>query len=251
MSGRMRCPIAWKEWREQRWRLAFSTVMLTGAIGSLAAAQIMTVDEGEIIFTAAAAIVLPLYSAMGSLAPERRDGTFEFYATKPAGPARVFFAKWFFGWLNVVVPVVAAGVATLYITGGSLSPRLSTASTIFGLMVVLAFGTIFYNLTCCLGSMRRGETFVGLCGLLVLGVMALYPFTLTYIMHDMLHISTREMSHSSMAAALFCIDPIFIFDVHWDEIMMSSFYPVVIMQSMMFALAMYIGYRKWRRQWRP
>jgi ABC-type transport system involved in multi-copper enzyme maturation permease subunit len=246
----MRMPIIWKEWHEQRWRLAFGTVMLTGLIGSLAAAQIMTIDEVEIIFAAAAAIVLPLYSAMGVFAPERSNRTLEFYAAKPASPGRVFLAKWFFGWLNVVVPVIATAIFALIVTG-PVATKLSDPSRLLSLVTVLFFGTVFYSMTCCLGPFRRGEAIAGLCGLLILGLMIIYPFALSYFIHDILHLSVSHPGYPSVFTAFFSVSPVLLLDIRFDQPRISEAYIAWVVQFFILAGTVCIGNYRWRRGWRP
>jgi hypothetical protein len=243
-------PIAWKEWHEQRWRLAFGTVMLTGLIGSLAAARVITESEIMVIFWGAATVVLPLYSAMGVFAPEHTAGTFTFYAAKPARPFRVFITKWFFGWLNVVVPVVVTVVFTLLVAGGSL-PRLANPDldNLFSLLVALCFGTVFYTMTSCLAPSRRGEAFVGLCGLLILGLMAMYPFALAVFLQNKTHLSLSHYVHPVVAQVLFSIDPVAIFDPRISEQPRELAWITYVVQAVIFPVIPWVGYLKWRRHW--
>jgi hypothetical protein len=158
----MKMPVIWKEWRQQRWRMAFSTVMLVGIIGSTAAAHIVSASEVFVVLCLAGALLLPLYSAMGTFAPEQTARTFEFYATKTASPLRVFAAKWFFGWLNTVVPVIAALCFAILVAGSSVSPLLGPdAEHLPFFLACLALGTILYTMTCCLARFRSSEAEAG------------------------------------------------------------------------------------------
>jgi hypothetical protein len=243
----MRMPIIWKEWHEQRWRLAFGTVMLVGLIGSLAAAHIMSDAEVFAIIGVASAFVLPLYSAMGVFAPERSAGTLTFYASKPAKPLAVFMAKWFFGWLNVVVPVIAAMAFTSLVSGDSL-PFL-TGRPVFA---SLCFGTILYTMTCCFAPSKSSEAFVGLTGLLILLIMTAYLLAFCYLLYDKWHIpigkyslleqmffSLCPLSFSASFSSSFCSGPLH----------QRFRYILCLEQGIIFLLTLWFGYRKWRRHW--
>jgi ABC-type transport system involved in multi-copper enzyme maturation permease subunit len=244
----MIAPIAWKEWHEQRWRLTFGTVMLVGLIGSLATAHIISAAEVFAILWCASAVVLPLYSAMGVFAPEQTAGTFTFYASKPAKPLAVFMTKWFFGWLNVVVPVIAAFSFAMYFAGDAI-PRLTApdAENLRVMLICLCFGTILYTMTCCFASFRSSEAFVGLTGLLVLLFMTVYPMALSYILHDRLHMSTHE--HPILQQILFCLSPLFLFDGAHSLLHQQIAYITYAEQGVIFLLTLSFGYWKWRRHW--
>ena len=246
----MRFPIIWKEWHEQKWRLAFGTAMLVGAIGSLSAAHIVSEREVFILLCGAAAFVLPFFSAMGAFAPEHSGGTFSFYASRPARPFRVFFAKWFFGLLNVVVPVVAAFIFAFAVSRWSVVDLyLGSFGNLIMLITSLCFGMIFYNMTCCLAPMRSREAFVGLIGLLVLVMMALYPLAMTYWLENKLRWNLARPQHPVVQQIIMSVSPLFLFDQPHSLFYRRLMYLLWFEQSVIFILVFCFGYWKWRRKW--
>ncbi|HSV26630.1 MAG TPA: hypothetical protein VLH60_01950 [Sedimentisphaerales bacterium] len=238
----MRCPILWKEWRQQRWLLVFSTVMLIGAIGSLAAAHIISEREVAVILYGAAAFALPLFSAMGAFAPEHTGGTFTFYASRPAGPFRVFFAKWFFGLMNTVLPVLAAFVFTLVVARQPVTELLGP--TVFeDLFLFIFFGMIFYNMTCCFAPSKSRAEFVGLIGLLVLLMMFLYPLAMTYWIENEQIWDFAKPQHPVVEQIIMSVSPmIWLFD-------QPSGLLYRFQQCVIFIIVFCFGYWKWRRMW--
>ena len=146
--------IFWKEWREQRWKLFFGTAMLLLFTGSMVAAGMVSNKEALIAVWILGGLVLSLYSAMGVFGPERADATDLFYISKPVAAWKVFWCKWFFGWLNFALPMMLCSVLA-----GGLFERLP--GIIRGTLGVLLFATIFYSLTCCCAPRRAGPAGVG------------------------------------------------------------------------------------------
>jgi ABC-type transport system involved in multi-copper enzyme maturation permease subunit len=246
----MRFPILWKEWHEQRWRLAFGTAMLIGAIGSLSAAHIMSEREVLVILCGATAFVLPLFGAMGAFAPEHTEGTFNFYASRPARPFRVFMAKWFFGLMNVIAPVTAAFFFALLVSGRPLADMVFTNfDNLRGLLVSLYFGIIFYNMTCCFAPSKSREAFVGLIGLLVLLLMALYPMAQSYWLGDRLGWNLGKPEHPVIQTIILSVSPLLLFDPPHSALHRRLAYILYVEQGSIFFLVLWFGYWKWRRKW--
>jgi hypothetical protein len=251
-------PIIWKEWRQQRWKLAFGTVMLVGLIGTLATAHVMNDAEIFAILGVASALVLPLYSAMGVFAPEHTGGTFTFYASKPAKPLAVFMTKWFFGWLNVVVPVTAAFVFTLLVSGNSLPGFLACLVNILEnptpISFSLCFGTILYTMTCCFAPSKSSEAFVGLTGLLILLIMMAYLLAVSYLFDNIRHIYFQQQP-TLLQQMLFALSPLSFFASFFAPFfgggpLHQRFRCILhLEQGIIFLLTLWFGYRKWRRHW--
>ena len=157
-------PLIWKEWHEQRWKLAFGTVMLVFFTGSLIAARLTTNSESIYVVLFFGGIILSLYSAMGVFAPERTGGTTTFLASKPIAAWKVFACKWFFGWLNFVVPMLVSVLCFQFVAFEW--PADSSLARVMFASICLA--TMFYSMTCCFAPRKSSEAFVGFIGLIIL-----------------------------------------------------------------------------------
>lgn len=162
-------PLIWKEFHEQRWKMAFGTTMLLFFTGSLFAARTTTDQEVVLVISFFGGMLLSLYSAMGVFAPERTERTAIFLASKPVAAWKVFICKWFFGWLNFVVPmsVCYLGLAMMIFTrpqNSYFDMRLLTEVTLEG----ICMATAFYSMTCCFAPRKSSEAFVGFVGLVII-----------------------------------------------------------------------------------
>ena len=81
-----------KEWHEQRWRLFLGTVVLAGLLGGLLWAQIMPPQESALLIYWPTGMVLVIFLAMGSVAAERADRTWEFLLAQPVTRGDVLLA---------------------------------------------------------------------------------------------------------------------------------------------------------------
>ena len=236
-------PLIWKEWREQRWKLAFGTVMLAFFTGSLLAARLTTNREIIVVVWVLGGLVLSLYSAMGVFAPEITNGTRTFLLSKPLKSWEIFLGKWFFGWLNFAVPMLICSAALAAIVLLHPEGRLFELKYIArGTFAGICLGTMFYSMTCCFAPRRSGEALVGFTGLIVLFV---------FIIHLMIENITIYTSYTtgfpfSDQLRLF-VNPIlwvnFIKPIHSN--MHQSL--LVAEQTILFIVTILIGLRKWRR----
>lgn len=234
-------PILWKEWREQRWKLAFGTVMLIFFTGSFFAARVSSNREVTIVIWVFGGLLLGLYSAMGVFAPERTHRTVTFLAAKPVVPWKVFFVKWLVGWLNMAVPMAACTVLALVVEHGNYPARRLAA----GLAGGLGLATAFYTLTCCLSPRRAGEAMVGVCGLLVFLVALIHMFIAEPAYFR--QVSQPGFDPSLALQVFVFINPIFwlVLIDHMPGMMSWGIFGVT--QGAVFGLTMAIGYRNWRR----
>lgn len=101
----------WKEWREQRWRLALSALVLTVLSASLVRAQLVTAAEAEVIVFGPLGLVLSIFMAMGPVPPEKSDGTWPFLCAQPVRQGELIAVKWATGALGLVAALLLAGGA--------------------------------------------------------------------------------------------------------------------------------------------
>lgn len=103
--------LLWKEWREQRWRGVLSVLVLTTLSASLVRAQLVSLPEAVLLLFGPVGLLLAIFLAMGSVATERQDGTWDFLRAQPAGPASILRTKWLVGAVQLAVAFLIAGLA--------------------------------------------------------------------------------------------------------------------------------------------
>ena len=86
-----------KEWQEQRWRFFLGTTVLSGLLAGLLRAQIIPNAEAVLLIYGPVGLVMVIFLAMGSVASERADRTWEFLTVQPVSRARLLRAKWGMG----------------------------------------------------------------------------------------------------------------------------------------------------------
>jgi hypothetical protein len=196
----------------------------------------MTAREAVLGVWVIGGFILSLYSAMGVFAPERTDGTLTFLASKPLAPSRVFLCKWFFGWLNVSVPMAACGLLALLVE--SRSDLLK--AMLVGLVGVW-MATVFYSMTCCLAPRRAGEAQVGFVGL-----MAATAYLLHVLLFELVWGSPGNICHPLTTEIFASLNPLYMLELSGRY--GSYKWPVVVpMQLTVFVVVMWVGYRKWQR----
>jgi hypothetical protein len=110
--------LLWKEWHEQRWKLAFGALILAAfALVGLRARVIAddTMLEGVCFL---AVLLLPVLSSTGLVPAERDEGTLETLLAMPVKPIEIFTVKTVIGALLCAVPLILAGAVSLAIAGG-------------------------------------------------------------------------------------------------------------------------------------
>ena len=237
-------PLIWKEWREQRWKMAFGMVMLAFFTGSLLAARLTTDREIIIIVWVLGSLILSLYSAMGVFAPETTNRTKTFLSSKPLQSWEIFFGKWFFGWLNFAVPMLICSLALAVMVLLHPEGRLFEIKYIArGTFAGISLGTLFYSMTCCFAPRKAGEAVVGFTGCIVFFI---------FILHVMItEITTIRQSWTtgfSIPQQLFLfINPLF-----WVNFMRPIHAEIhqsllIAEQTILFVITILIGLRKWQR----
>jgi len=242
----MRYPILWKEWHEQRWKMAFGTVMLAFFTSSFIVARVVSFDEVLILSWVIGANILWLYSAMSAFAPERSNGTLAFLVSKPARPLRVFLTKWFFGWLNFAVPLIATAIS-LAVSCLAVNVPVNISNIAQAMISAICFGTVLYTLTCCLAPAKSGEAFVGLTGILILLTITLYTMV-GYRVVNYLE-GPIYQQHPVLAEAIFGTCPFYLFGMKQNMLLRP--WPknlVYFEQAALVVLALWFGYRRWRKR---
>ena len=235
--------LLWKEWREQRWKLIFGTVMLVFFTGTLVVTQLSTAHEVIIVVWLIGGLVLAMYSAMGAFAPETANGTQVFLMTRPIQPWKIFFGKWAMGWLNFAVPMLVCSLALALMALTRSDGRIFELKYIArGTFAGIGFGTMLYTMTCCLAPRKSGEATVGFTGLILCLAFTIWLIIVISIT------GVDKGKQLSLPVELF----LYLTPLTWPNFMtqMTSgmhLWLIVIEQFVLFVLTILYGYRRWRR----
>lgn len=167
----------WKEWREQRWRLAFGSVLLA-AFAAIGLRSRMIPDEG--VFAIAILIGcfgLPLLTAMAVTGSERAEGSLDHLLALPVPAWKTLLVKLAVAALNCVGPLAAAlAVSLVYARGREFSLSL----TVWGFAAGMWMAVNLLVWTAALGVGQPNEARVGVAGLVVLALWSFYMFILEF-----------------------------------------------------------------------
>lgn len=103
--------VLWKEWREHRWRGVLGALVMATLSASLVRAQIVTTAEAVVILFGPLGLLMAIFLAMGSVATEREDGTWDFLAARPIRRGDLLRAKWLLGAIQLLAMLLLAGIA--------------------------------------------------------------------------------------------------------------------------------------------
>jgi ABC-type transport system involved in multi-copper enzyme maturation permease subunit len=119
--------LLWKEWHEQRWKLAFGSLILAAfALVGLRARVIA--DEAMLkAICFLSVLLLPVLSSTGLVPPERAEGTLQTLLALPIRPSVIFAVKTLAGVLLCAVPLILTAAVSVAIAGGR---EVSTAAII-------------------------------------------------------------------------------------------------------------------------
>lgn len=232
-------PIVWKEWREQRWFVAFGTVMLLSFAGIATAARVVTADEAAIATCMIGGTILTLMSAMGVYASEHTNRTKTFLMSRPLDPRKVFLWKWFFGWFNIIVPLAATAMLVLVLGGWPRGPWIPVLRSA-GVMVLCM--TNIYSLICCWAPRRASEAQVGLFGLGVLVACLLHIVVVINVLFALGSRSTMRLPTS----ILLSINPLYLFQGVSDP-WAGTLKIGIPVQLALLAVTLLHGLRTWER----
>jgi ABC-type transport system involved in multi-copper enzyme maturation permease subunit len=163
----------WKEWCEQRWKLAYGCVLLMGFVAVGLRSRIVE-DEGIVIMSVVGgSILIPLLVGMGLVAAERSDGSLGMLLALPVRSWKIFAVKMAMGILVCVGPIVGCMVLSLVMAAG----REMSASriTVFYLDGV-AFGIVMLVWMVAFSIRQPNEARAGLVGIAVFMVWVFIVF---------------------------------------------------------------------------
>lgn len=157
--------LLWKEWVEQRWRMAFGAVV----IGALTAAGLqarMLPDERVLAPCCVIGAVLAMLVGMGVVAAEREAGTLRTLLFLPIRPAAVLLAKGLVAAVVCLVPL-AVSLAIALLMAGEREMSLHRIFQLYGLAMLLALMLLIWTVSL---SIRAGSE--ARAGLIVAGIIA-------------------------------------------------------------------------------
>ena len=150
--------LLWKEWHEQRWKLAFGSVIL-GAFALIGLRARVVADELLLQWLCFLAVTLiPVLASSGLVAFEREEGTFESLLSLPVAPRRVFLVKTVMGVLMTAGPIVVAMAVSLLVAGGrEITTGAMTAMFLGSLAAALSLFFWMFALTVRLPTETRAS----------------------------------------------------------------------------------------------
>jgi len=150
--------LLWKEWQEQRWRVALATVWLLGMTAIGLKPRILPDLAILIVIWVPTALVLPVFLGMGLFASERKAETLPFLMVQPVGRGPLLAAKAIVGLLAYAAPLLIGGIVVCLAVGG----REASAADLAGrIAVIAAFGAVLFVWQLLAGlRCRREETYI-------------------------------------------------------------------------------------------
>ncbi|MCX5637266.1 MAG: hypothetical protein NTX52_06185 [Planctomycetota bacterium] len=163
----------WKEWCEQRWKLAYGCVLLIGFVAVGLRSRIVQ-DEGIVVLSVAGgSILMPLLVGMGLVAAERSDGSLGMLLALPVRSWKIFIVKMAMGTLVCVGPIVGCMVLSLVMAAGR--EMSATRITVYYLDGV-AFGIVMLVWMVAFSIRQPSEARAGLVGIAVFMVWVFIIF---------------------------------------------------------------------------
>ncbi|MBI4023649.1 MAG: ABC transporter permease subunit, partial [Verrucomicrobia bacterium] len=107
--------LLFKEWREQRWRFFLSSLVFCMLTAGLLRAQVIPTYQAILLINWPVGILMALFLAMGPIAGERGNRTWEFLVAQPISRKELIAAKWLMGFLQLI------GVITMSTLAGELA----------------------------------------------------------------------------------------------------------------------------------
>lgn len=157
--------LLWKEWHEQRWRVALATVWLLGMTAIGLKTRIMSDDNTLAAIWSTGVILLPTFLGMGLFATERKDKTLAYLLVQPVSRNQILIAKVTAGLLACVTPFLISGAAVCLAVGGR---EVSSAYLATGFAVLSALGIVLFAWELLAGlRCRRQETYILVSGIVL------------------------------------------------------------------------------------
>jgi hypothetical protein len=152
--------LLWKEWREQRWKVAMGSMLIATLMGGLSWSRLLPAQMLTTAVLAAASVILPILATIDVLVVERKNGTLHHLAALPFSPRLLCMMKCVVGLATVLIPMLVGLLVVAFLgmvrpedqieawlygdeTAGAAIPPLSSIIALFGaatMWYVAAFG---------------------------------------------------------------------------------------------------------------
>jgi ABC-type transport system involved in multi-copper enzyme maturation permease subunit len=154
----------WKEWQQQRWKLAYGCVLVMGCT-LIGLRSRLLFDEGIVIAAAVGgAVFTPLLVSLGLVAAERNEGSLDMLLALPVRHWHIFTVKMVMAALVCAAPILGSALVSLIIAAG----REQTAGQIITpYLGGLAFGVTMLVWVVGFGVGQPSEARAGLVGIAV------------------------------------------------------------------------------------
>lgn len=157
--------LIWKEWREQRWKLAYNCVLLFG-VAAIGFRSHMCEDVGIIaLLLIIGGLFLPLLAAVGVVGTERESGSLPFLQAQPVSSSRVLSIKMVGALLVSTVPLALTMLASAACIDGR-DWRTGETLRIGAVAVWLAANVVVWTIA--FGMTQPTEGRVGMVGIAVI-----------------------------------------------------------------------------------
>ena len=167
MNHRILRNLAWKEWHEHGWKMAFGCALLASLCFIGLRSRIVE-DRAVLLLTAfLGGLLLPVFVAMGLVAEDRSRGSLKVLLSMPVRPTAVLAIKVVVGVLITVVPLAAAAGVVLMVAG---EREMASEMTLRAFLETSVLAVLTMVWTVCFGVRQGSEARVGLVGLAVLTV---------------------------------------------------------------------------------
>ena len=154
-----------KEWREQRWKLAYSCVLLFGVAG-IGFRSHMCEDDGIVaLVLLIGGLCLPLLAAVGVAGTERESGTLPFLQALPLRPGRILSIKMLAALLVCLLPL---GLTTLLSAAWVGGRDMSTGHILHLGLAIMWIAANVVVWTVALSVTQRTEGRVGMVGMAII-----------------------------------------------------------------------------------
>ncbi len=161
----------WKEWREQRWKAAFNTLLVTAFVAVGLRTRISE-DYNILMFAwTFAATILPMFISIGLITAERGEGTACFLQVLPARIDQVVSVKIIIGLTVILLPFLCSVLVAILIAGNRES-SLSEFSQLALNYSWLAVQTLLWFLA--LTVQQPDEAHAGVAGLGIVVIMYVF-----------------------------------------------------------------------------
>jgi hypothetical protein len=129
----------WKEWQEQRWRLALACIGLIGFTAIGLKTRILPDSDIITITLLLSVLILPAFAGMGLLASEHGAGTFKHLLAQPIPRWKLLLSKVGMGLMSYTAPILVTCVVVCLTVGGR---ELPTARLLATYVAFSAFGVL-------------------------------------------------------------------------------------------------------------